>query len=64
MAQVLDRAADRSHCPATERQTWYLAGLILESDGAEDLFEDWMDCDATLSSSIASALIDRLLEHK
>jgi hypothetical protein len=66
IARVLDRAAARAEAqhqrPATAKQRWFLAGLMLKSSRLEaDLAE--METDA-LSAGDASAAIDMYLQFQ
>lgn len=61
VAQVLDRMAARSSNPATGKQCWFLAKLIVESGDAAT----WIAGDSVvLSKSKASAEIDLYLGNK
>ena len=68
IASTLDMAANRCHQiganPATRKQVWYIAGLMLD---AGDAPADWgygaANTNALLTVRKASGLIDQLKSH-
>ncbi len=63
IAGTLDRAAERSAKPATPKQVWFLAGLMLRQPDAEAEYQDWLlDTSGALSRDLASSLIDGYLQ--
>ena len=56
-AQVLDRAAARSGCPASSKQVWFLAGLWAKAQNEIDYNDFLLDSSTALSKSMASDLI-------
>lgn len=63
IAQCLDNAAARTEMvggtPATPKQCWYLAGLLVGDEAWRA--DAYLDSNAMLSKRAASALIDELL---
>ena len=61
IAQFLDQAASRSKNPASGKQCWFLAGLILKAgETINDVF-DITNTNVALSMKEASALISDYL---
>ena len=58
IAAILERAADRAedlgYSPATEKQCWYLAGLMVTADDADDVI---LNTSLALTGHKASAMI-------
>lgn len=68
IARVLDRAAERAdsldYAPATSKQCWFLAKLILESEAAEGEYNNMLlNNSMTLTRREASAWIDSYIKH-
>ncbi len=65
IAQILDRAARRARTPATGKQVWFLAGVLLKQDEEtiERELEDFIIGQAALDSKLASFLISNLLKN-
>lgn len=59
IVKVLDRAANRSMVPATGKQTWFLAGLLLKTgqEQAEREIEPFLLGQCALDKRMASDLI-------
>lgn len=62
VAQFLDRCADRAELvdqpPATRRQTWYLAGLIVENEDQDTYNQVVTNTSFVLTRRRASQMID------
>lgn len=61
LAKHLDLAASRSMVPASPKQCWFLAGLMLKA--GEDGSEFVLGQVRALDKRMASDLIDRYLKH-
>lgn len=68
IARALDRAAARSAYPASPKQTWFLAGLILKNEtpeAAEREYDHWLlGSHLSLSGREASSMISEYLNQK
>lgn len=67
LASFLDKAAARSMYPASGKQCWFLAKLIVDTCETEDQFDmelaDWTKSNMKLSGKEASTLIGQYLEE-
>lgn len=61
IAKVLDRAAARTDYGATQKQVWFLAGLIARSPSADVDYSDWLLSSGALTKKQASGLIEYYL---
>lgn len=65
IAQALDRAAARAHSvnatPASSKQCWFIAGLMLKTGNEHDIDDIIVDTSYVLTSRRASGMIEDYL---